>query len=303
MVRLTYTEYCKFITLRTPPSFTPLLNPEQLQMVPITLQHMHIVNFLRVAPLAILVYEHLLTSDLEVEFIWKTKWGIVNILFLPTRYLPYFETALSIAMQFLPHASAETCKTLYAAVALLSIGFFVAEVVLTLRTWAACGGKKKLGILLSILFTGIFVVHVALASILNLKTLEFKLQDPLHSVLRGCLVTEGRYDLLLIDWSVLLAYDIVNMVLIMIPAYDAYKNGHSKLIKVVLHDVVALANIVVISKLGGEYSTIILQLGRDMHSIFACRVVLHAREEASKHELIWKPSLQAAFNCVFASSH
>ncbi|KAF8992583.1 hypothetical protein BDQ17DRAFT_1457082 [Cyathus striatus] len=68
-------------------------------------------------------------------FIWKRNWNVVKILFMITRYLPFIAATFSLTIQFLPHTSAVKCKTLYTTIACLSIGLFIAESILTLRTW------------------------------------------------------------------------------------------------------------------------------------------------------------------------
>ncbi|KAF8995948.1 hypothetical protein BDQ17DRAFT_1545011 [Cyathus striatus] len=237
-------------------SFLP---SKTFQMAVIALEHTQIVNYLRASTLAVLVYEYLLTFDLEVNFVWKRDWSIVKILFILTRYLPFFDATIILALQFLPHASAAKCKMLYTAIAFLSIGLFIAEAVLTLRTWAVCGGQKRLGILLAIFSMGIFSGHTVLVGFFSLATLRFDLQDTLDTILQGCLVTSGNYNLLIIDWSFVLTYDTVNLVLIMTPAYQSFRPGcYSNLTRVVLRDgaiyyfylfVAAIANIIVITRL------------------------------------------------------
>ncbi|KAF8995946.1 hypothetical protein BDQ17DRAFT_1430072 [Cyathus striatus] len=270
-------------------SFLP---SKTLQVAVISLEHMQIINYVRVATVAIVVYDYLLTFDLEVHFVWKRDWSVIKILFILTRYSIFFDAITGLALQFLPYASAAKCKTLYSTLAFLSIGLLIAEAVLTLRTWAVCGGQKRLGIVLAIFYMGIFSGHTALACFFSLVTVQFDLQDTLDTILQGCLVTGGSYSLLIIDWSLILAYDTVNLVLIMTPAYQSFRPGrYSNLAWVVLRDgaiyyvylfVTTIANIIIVAKLNKDYFIVMLILWREFHSILACRVVLHAREEGSK---------------------
>ncbi|KAF8995823.1 hypothetical protein BDQ17DRAFT_1545022 [Cyathus striatus] len=237
-------------------SFPP---PKTFQMAVVALEHMQIVNYLRAATLAVLVYEYLLTFDLEVDFVWKRDWSIVKILFILTRYLPFFDATIILALQFLPHVSVAKCKILYPIVCFLSIGGLIAEAVLTLRTWAVCGGQKRLGILLAIFSMGIFSGHTVLVGFFSLVKLRFDLQDTLDTILQGCLITSGNYNLLIIDWSLVLIYDTVNLVLIMTPAYQSFRPScYSNLARMVLRDgaiyyfyllVAGIANIIVITRL------------------------------------------------------
>ncbi|KAF8995947.1 hypothetical protein BDQ17DRAFT_967115 [Cyathus striatus] len=271
-------------------SMMSVLPSATLEIAAIALEHMQIVNYVRAATLTFLGYEYLLTFDLEVNFIWKSNWNIMKMLFIFTRYIPFFVATMGLALQFLPRASAEKCKMLYTTAALLSTWIFIAEAIFSLRTWVVCGGgQKKLGILLALIYIGVLSAHILLACIFNVVTARFDLQD---TILQGCLVTKGSYYLIIIDWSLILAYDTVNMVLLMTPAYQSFRLGYySNLAQVVLHDgliyyfylfVTTLANIIILIKLNHDYFTVLLILGQQMHSILACRVVLHAREEGSK---------------------
>ncbi|KAF8995942.1 hypothetical protein BDQ17DRAFT_1330286 [Cyathus striatus] len=190
----------------------PFLPSDAIQMAAIGLEHTQIINYIRAATLAVLVYEYLLTFYLEVNFVWKRNWNVVKILFLITRYLPFIAATTSLTIQFLPHTSAVKCKMLYTTIACLSIGFFMAECIA--------------------------IVY------------------------------------LLLDDDKIWTWESVNMVLILVPAYQSFRLGYySSLAQVVLRDV---------TKLNNDYFIVVLILGRQMYSILACRVVLHAREEGSK---------------------
>ncbi|KAF9000879.1 hypothetical protein BDQ17DRAFT_1245046, partial [Cyathus striatus] len=40
------------------------------------------------------IYEYIITLDSEIKFIWGSHWGIVRILYMLTRYLPFTDTSL-----------------------------------------------------------------------------------------------------------------------------------------------------------------------------------------------------------------
>ncbi|KLO05499.1 hypothetical protein SCHPADRAFT_724041 [Schizopora paradoxa] len=50
------------------------------------------------AAYAIVIYDHLLTLDIEIEHIWKQKFSAVTFLFFLTRY--YFLLAINITLFF-----------------------------------------------------------------------------------------------------------------------------------------------------------------------------------------------------------
>jgi hypothetical protein len=263
------------------------------------LQHVRNVSELRVTALTVMLYDYILTFGLEVNFIWKAPWGIGKLTYLLARYLPFLDITISMTPQMLRVKSASECKELYEAFSwFLICGLAAAEIVLTIRTWAICGSRRWLGVLLSLYFIATcFAGSVFLVYYLN--SLRFSLQEELHPILQGCLITNVKKVFVILDWLVLFAYDAVNMGLMIMPAYYTFKQGTSNLLRVIVRDgliyyvynfVVALANITVISVLPSDYSPLIIEFGRILHSIFACRVVLHAREEAWKMQIIYEES-------------
>ncbi|KAF8989795.1 hypothetical protein BDQ17DRAFT_1434218 [Cyathus striatus] len=269
-------------------------SPEQIQAMSTALEHARTVNYLRVTTFTLLAFDYLLTFMLEVEFIWKAPWGIGKVLYIPTRFFPFFDMTISMAFQFLPYATAGRCKKLYlASTWIIMVGMASAEAVLTVRTWAVCGSRRWLAIVLSILFVSILSAICGVSAGFP-SSLEFGLQDSLHPLLHGCFITGGKTNLIVIDWILLFVYDAVNTGLMIMPAYYSFKQGYSNLVLVIVRDgivyyfyifVVALANIVVISAMSRDYYPLIIELGRVLHSVLACRVVLHAREEARKTEI------------------
>ncbi|KAF8980491.1 hypothetical protein BDQ17DRAFT_1438937 [Cyathus striatus] len=168
----------------------------------------------------------------------------------------------------LPDESAIRCKLLYGVSTwLLMIGMAAAEAVLTIRTWAICGSRWWFGVALGACYIGVWVgAVIAVAGFLNSMT--FVLQNSLLPILQGCLITSAKSNLLIIDWSLLFAYDAVNMGLIAVPAYHSFKQGSSSFVRMVLRDgviyyvyifVVALANIVVVTSTTSDYAPLIVE--------------------------------------------
>ncbi|KAF9000998.1 hypothetical protein BDQ17DRAFT_1410107 [Cyathus striatus] len=250
-----------------------------LELLATALQHLQINNYVNVSTLAILIFEYIITFELEVKFIWKSPWTFGKVLYLAVRYIPFIDGSINILRRFIPYSSPQLCHNLFNAITwLILIGMSTAEVIFTLRTWAVWGRKKWLAYFLSVYYitswTGTFI-----AAGISVNTLEFGAQQ---YIARGCLVTGGNPSLLWVDWTLLFLYDFVLMVLMLIPAFKAFKqNGKSDMTKIVLRDVVSSANLVVIRALSSDYFDVILELGRVIHSVLACRVVLHTRELGS----------------------
>ncbi|KAF8993831.1 hypothetical protein BDQ17DRAFT_1545827 [Cyathus striatus] len=273
---------------------------DHIQEIVISLGHSRVVNDLRVAAFSVMVYDYLLMLDLEVNFVWNAPLGAVKILYMLTRYIPFLDTTIGMIVQLLPEESATECKTLYAiSTWFLMIGMAAAEAVLTIRTWAVCGSRKWLGIVLLLCFVGIWAgAVVAVARFLSSMTFVF--QDYLHPALQGCLITSAKTNFLIVDWSLLFIYDAVNVVLMIMAAYHPFTQGSSSFVRMVLRDgliyyiyvfVVALANIVVVTS---------LTVDRIHFRVFS---FLFTREPSSIFHELLKPSPESPGAPAPGSSH
>ncbi|KAF9014291.1 hypothetical protein BDQ17DRAFT_1404612 [Cyathus striatus] len=282
---------------------TPLpLDQLHQEVIVASMKHLRIEN----------VYDYLLTLEHEVNLVWNAPWGIMNLMYILARYVPFI--MIGMIDRIASDASATRCKSLY-----------------LLTTWSLFIGMGAA--------EGLWV-GVVVATSRFLDSMEFVLQKPLRPVLHGCLITSAKSNLLIIDWGLLFVFDAVNLGLMLVPAYYSFKEGSSNLsrhsacmVKMrfssplphsvhtavylvsltyiyvgrtdvpptrtilcredtpstypPLHYIVAVAsaNIVVASSAETDYSPLLVELGRVLHSVFACRVVLQAREEARKTEI------------------
>ncbi|KAF8999610.1 hypothetical protein BDQ17DRAFT_1360692 [Cyathus striatus] len=265
------------------------------QTILVLLEHMQNVTYLHVASLALWVFEHLITLDKEVTYIWgSSHWSVVKVLYVFVRYSTYVDATLNIVVQCFPSLSSKTCKSIYYAIIwFLVTGMTAAEIILTLRVWAVWQKTKIITIVLTLYFIGTLVPVWVNDGILG-RSLTFNLQDLLH--VGGCLATSGRIALEASTWGLLLAYDTIMMLLMLPPAYDAFRRGgKSTMASTVIRDgiiyyiylfVVSLVNMVVLLKLSPDYFSLLAILGRVIHSALSCRVVLNIREQGwANHRL------------------
>jgi len=59
-----------------------------------------IVTYLDVAAAVLMLYDYSLTFRDEIEYIWKRPWSLIRILFTITRYLPFFDLAITLIREF-----------------------------------------------------------------------------------------------------------------------------------------------------------------------------------------------------------
>ncbi|KAF8984380.1 hypothetical protein BDQ17DRAFT_1415550 [Cyathus striatus] len=191
-------------------------NPTDLLLA---LKHVQVVNYVQVSSLSILLYEYFITLDLEIKYIWKARWTHIKIIYLTTRYLPFVDTSLVLWKQLYPHLSAKDCHNLFIIIVwLFIIGMSIAEVIY-LACWTS----------------GYVLVGRATTMV------KFDIQDLTP---RGCLATGGVDTLRIsIAWAILLVYDIVIMILMFIPAVNAFRhNGASRLTRVMYRDGISLVH-------------------------------------------------------------
>ncbi|KAJ3560684.1 hypothetical protein NP233_g10677 [Leucocoprinus birnbaumii] len=207
---------------------------------------------LKVASITVLLYDYVLTLDLEIKLIWGANWNLGKVLYLLTRYLPFFDTAVVLYYQFSPVLTSKQCAIAYEYSAyFLSSGMFVvgmsiAELLLTIRTWAVWEKSTRLGVILSFLYMG-FLVAEYLAVGLYLKSLRHE-ASPLQPLVTCFIDNMNR--LLSVCWIVLMAYDA----------------GLSCL------------NAIIILKLPLEYVNLLSLLERIAHALLTCRIILHIRQ-------------------------
>ncbi|KAF8984383.1 hypothetical protein BDQ17DRAFT_1336232 [Cyathus striatus] len=137
----------------------------------------------------ILVLKHLQTVNLVVSSNDSSKVLILNIL-----------------EQLYPHLSAKDCRNLFGTIVwFVIIGMSIAEVIFTVRVWAAWGKNKWSTFFLPIIYLACWMPgYVVLGR--AVITAQFNVQD---LVLRGCLQTGGLDNLgISIAWAILFVYDI-----------------------------------------------------------------------------------------------
>jgi len=170
----------------------------------------------------------------------------------------------------------------------------VAEILLTIRTWACWGEARWLTIGLPIFFLVVWViVYVFLGFFL--RTVEF-IRPPHYAIPFGCFYVEAD-SVLVACWAAMMVYDAGLLLLMGIRGFPTLKGmGKETLSKVVYRDgliyylflfVLSLVNIVIILCLPYEYVNLFTTLERVMYSILTCRAILHIREQNKLETTSW----------------
>ncbi|KAF8991938.1 hypothetical protein BDQ17DRAFT_244271 [Cyathus striatus] len=168
-----------------------------------SVEHLNNTTYLHFATLALWVFEHLITMEMEVEYIWKSHWSVIKVLFIIVRYSTYGDIVLNVLVLLLLPQSASSCVAMTKAITwLLTVGMTLADLILTLRLSAILKKTKNMTIFLGIwyfsiliptwVFTGFFVNSVSF-------DLQSLLQTNIFHV--SCLPTGQRIELEAIPWA------------------------------------------------------------------------------------------------------
>ncbi|EDR02609.1 uncharacterized protein LACBIDRAFT_332210 [Laccaria bicolor S238N-H82] len=158
-----------------------------------------------VAAAMLLVYDCSLTLGMEIEFVWSSPWGFVNMVYIIQRYLPFCDAIfLCLTHQLAVNIDPDSCRIVEMIRGWLMIfGFILSEVILTLRVWAVWKRDRHMGVFLISLITLTTVAEIYVMRIF-LRDLQFSTKPYPEFV--GCFLTSANH-ILYLDWVVFMIYD------------------------------------------------------------------------------------------------
>ncbi|KAJ3510040.1 hypothetical protein NLJ89_g4895 [Agrocybe chaxingu] len=167
-----------------------------------------------IAACTVFVWDYLLTLGMEVQYVWPGRWTIIKAVYLLQRYLPFIDTLwIALHVIFGANLSPTTCTHLNAVGRSL-----MCLVILTFRAWAVWDRNRVLGIILQILFAACFLPTAPILYVF-LKSVDFiDLPPPTE----GCVPVAGKR-IIIVNWALLLAWDTFILVLMAIPAFQAFR--------------------------------------------------------------------------------
>ncbi|EJC98747.1 uncharacterized protein FOMMEDRAFT_161580 [Fomitiporia mediterranea MF3/22] len=275
------------------------------------LQGLRTSSYIDTASFAILGYDYLLTFEDERTLIWPSNWSAGKVLFVLTRYLPFVDLSITASHHFRTGLTPEECSLAYKSAGwLINIGIIIAELILVLRTWAIWEKNRKVTITLGI-WASLSLIADVVVMCLFMRSIEF---SSLPAGLSGCLVTSGN-TLIVGVWIILMVYEagiIALMVLKVVQMFRefvdkelrnqalykaVFRNGMSDIthISFSLPDIegtgaifyvyiftMSVANVIVISRLSRDLSTMLASLERITHAILTQRLLLSLRKAVTE---------------------
>ncbi|KIK01120.1 hypothetical protein K443DRAFT_678706 [Laccaria amethystina LaAM-08-1] len=255
--------------------------------VVVVLQSARLRNYMTVASIVVLVYDYMLTLNSELLLVWSSRWNPVKALFLLVRYMPFIDMVFSISYLTRNGTSHTACGITFQTSAwLFVVGASVAEILLTIRTWACWDRARWLTIGLPIFFLVIWVIVYVFLD-LFLRSVVF-IRPPHDANPFGCFHA-GAKPMLVACWAAMMVYDAGLLLLMGIRGFPIFVDmERGTLSKVVYRDGLiyylflfglSLVNLVTLLCLPHEYMNLLTALERVMYSILTCRAILHIREQ------------------------
>ncbi|KAJ7088442.1 hypothetical protein B0H15DRAFT_1022453 [Mycena belliarum] len=205
-----------------------------------------IVKYVAVASNAILFFDYALTLHLEVTLVWPSRWTLSKVFFLLARYLPFLEFPGVLYYVFKTDATLKPCAIINA----------------------------------SVIMTRVLGVAVAEDNV-----------PPLN--LPGCNLSGGTFIFVGIPFIIVVLNELVLMIYTLWLGFKAYRHSHNPLIITLYRDGIvyfaflSIGSVINLTNLisGPPYlKDLFNDLLRILHSVFACRIVLHVREaERRRH--------------------
>ncbi|KAF9233863.1 hypothetical protein BU15DRAFT_15352, partial [Melanogaster broomeanus] len=95
-----------------------------------------------------LVYDHILTFDEEVKFVWQAPWTVTKVTFLANRYGNLIAQGSVHVIEAIHHSSTEQlCRRFNTFVSIhMLLGSESIHILVLLRAWAIWGCERRMAI-------------------------------------------------------------------------------------------------------------------------------------------------------------
>ncbi|KAJ7454719.1 hypothetical protein FB451DRAFT_1279095 [Mycena latifolia] len=265
------------------------MDPGTLHNIALSASRIQIVKYVHVGSLVILLYDYLLTMDLEAALIWPSKRSLTKTLFLLSRYSPFVDVPLMVYYAATPDISINRCLHVHITIVYFNLfGIAVAEIIFVLRTYAISGQSR------TVLIVFITICTASLAGSFVLLTLYIqtaKFGPPLLATLPGCYLANGTLIYVGISFIIALSLDICIFVYTLWIGIKKYRHSRNPLIVTLYRDgityfaflcIISATNFAILLNRPLDMPELLNNLLRVMHSLLSCRVILHVREVEQK---------------------
>ncbi|KAH7907157.1 hypothetical protein BJ138DRAFT_1129371 [Hygrophoropsis aurantiaca] len=248
----------------------------------------------KVAGLALVTYEYLITLGAEVHCMWGRKWwNVTRLAFTCTRYMTFIGAGLTVYAALVPRPSAQCNPYGKASNATHIISIVSAEGLLILRTYAFSHQSKPVLIFLIVFGTGCLVASVTTSMFISLSSL------PTASVgepPQACPFYASRASALQYAWLAIFELGLLSLTIFQ--RLQHYRDSTTALINALYRDGVyymvtifatSLMNMLITLFTPDAYNEVLDTLELVLHSILASRILFNLREVdevAHRHQFI-----------------
>ncbi|KAH7925436.1 hypothetical protein BV22DRAFT_433532 [Leucogyrophana mollusca] len=259
------------------------IDPEDTEWVISAISDLKLVSYTSVVGTTILVFDCLLTFDLELRHIWRASWSALKVLYILTRYLPFLGM-VPLMYHLIPGLSIDACRILvWFAGLIYTSGMASSELVLMLRTWAVWGRNPKIGLLLLVAF--VFACAPLYYTLITyLKSIVYDTSPPPGAP--ECLVLSSDRPTMTF-WCVMMGLEGLVLVLTLIKTTKNYRHNMA-LSRLIVKDgilyyavlfTLSLLNVLIIATQPELVDLLMATPLRAIHSVLTARMVLRMREQ------------------------
>jgi hypothetical protein len=183
----------------------------------------HIQLYFHVACTTVWAYDHYLTFASEASHIWNSPWTFPKILYIISKY--WSTVTLTILLRY--HFSRDTSPKDYLiserfVIWSTNFGMCLAEIILTIRTWAVWGRSRKVAIFLCIFFAAIWIPGFIVMGVWE-GAVEYVAVP--REIVRSGYWPEVRSSLYFVNYILIAIFEGVLLIMMSIKAYTALKHG------------------------------------------------------------------------------
>ncbi|KIK66210.1 hypothetical protein GYMLUDRAFT_927926 [Collybiopsis luxurians FD-317 M1] len=243
--------------------------------------------------LTVLTYDYVLSLGQEVAYVWDSKWGIVKILYLYSRYSPFIDTILAAEETQNFHISDASCRhTMIFNTVFAVLGIGISDLIFILRAYSMYHNSRKVLAILILFWTPVVVISVVTA--MNWSGSYTAVTVPGFT---GCiLVSESKAELT--AYILLMVGETVVVLLTLWKGFHNFYNygftsGTTRKVIVTFYRdgilyylailPITLATLLMLVCVPPELQILPTPF-RVMHSIFCCKLIIHIREIARSED-------------------
>ncbi|TFK33408.1 hypothetical protein BDQ12DRAFT_691220 [Crucibulum laeve] len=184
-------------------------------------EHIQITRYAQLASSSIILYEHLITLDSEVELIWKSSWSAGKALFLINRYYSLFSVIFNNYAFFSNTLTDSFCRHFFQWQGWTGLlACMIAEIILQMRLYALYSLNKKVLVLMSSSF---IIASAAAATIMGSVLMKITASAVVLPGTAGMFcVPSGVSDKFYTFWIPMLAFETLLCALALVRGFQSF---------------------------------------------------------------------------------